>query len=90
MGQTIFCEKHGAEEFAIACIHICRAIDSREKVGFYECTDTDCPRPDAWCAACEQWNRDNPDKPVEEWMKVADFRLLCIRCWDEAKEGQCG
>jgi hypothetical protein len=84
--QKVNCSKHGAEDFAIACIHVCRAIDSGENVGFFWCNETTGPRPDAWCRACEQWSLEHPDDSIECWMKVADFQLLCVRCWDEAKK----
>lgn len=83
--DSIHCHKHGAQGMAIACIHICRAVGSGEDIGFFWWADSDAPRPDAWCRSCEQWNCSHPDSPDEEWMRVADFQFLCIRCWDEAK-----
>lgn len=78
--------KHGEQEFAIACVHVCRAIDSGDLVGFYWASDVDGPRPDAWCQACERWSIDHPNATIEEWMKVADFKFVCVCCWDEAKQ----
>jgi hypothetical protein len=86
--QQVTCEKHGAQDFAIACIHVCRAVDSREKVGFFWSTKTDGPRPDAWCLACEMWSRENPEATIDEWMRIAEFKFLCVHCWDEAKRVQ--
>jgi len=83
--QQINCPKHGCNDLAIACIHVCRAIDGGESVGFFWSTDTDGPRPDVWCRSCEQWNLEHPDAPLKEWMAVADFQFLCVRCWDEAQ-----
>ena len=56
------------------------------KLGFFWSTETDGPRPDAWCMACEQWSCRCPNATIEEWMKVADFKFLCVQCWDEAKQ----
>jgi hypothetical protein len=84
--QQSDCVKHGAQDLAIACIHVCRAIDSGEAVGFFWDPQTTGPRPDAWCRACEAWNLQHPDASIQESMKVADFKFLCVRCWDEAKE----
>jgi len=83
--QQVNCSKHGAQGLAIACMHVCRAIDSGLNVGFYWCAETDGPRPDAWCGACEKWSRDHQNATTKEWMEVAKFQLLCVRCWDEAK-----
>ena len=83
--EQVNCGKHGQQDFAIACIHVCRAIDTGESVGFFWSTDTDGPRPDAWCRACESWNLQHPDAPLKDWLRVANFQLLCVHCWDEAK-----
>jgi len=48
-GTPINCDKHGAQDFAIACIHVCRAIDSGQDVGFFWSAETIGPRPDVWC-----------------------------------------
>lgn len=79
------CEIHGRQELAFACIHICRAVDSKKRVGFVCDPESDAPRPDAWCGACERWNAKHQDSSLDEWMKVAAFQLLCVKCWDEAK-----
>jgi hypothetical protein len=86
--RQISCTKHGAQGLAIACIHVCLATDSGENVGFFWSTATDGPRPDAWCSACELWFREHPNATTKEWMKVADFKFLCVHCWDEAKQVQ--
>src|SRR5262245_61115124 len=88
--QRVHCAQHGEQDMAIACIHICRAFGSGERVGFFWSTDTSGPRPDAWCWNCEQWNLANPEAPLKEWMRVANFQFLCVRCWDEAKAAQIG
>lgn len=82
---TITCDRHGAQDLALACIHACRAIDSGENVGFFWSTDTDGPRPDAWCSDCEGWLRANPAAMAKDSMAVADFQFLCAVCWDDAK-----
>ena len=33
-GKASTCEKHGAQDLAIACIHVCQAIDGGKNVGF--------------------------------------------------------
>jgi hypothetical protein len=83
--RKVNCTKHGEEELAIACIHVCREIDSGVNVGFFWHAESTNPRPDAWCRECEKWSLAHPDDPIEEWMRVADFQFLCVRCWDDAK-----
>jgi hypothetical protein len=83
--EQVSCTKHGAQDFAIACIHVCQAIDSGQDVGFCWYPESTGPRPDAWCGACEQWSREHPQATTKEWMRVASFQLLCVQCWDEAK-----
>jgi hypothetical protein len=83
--QKVSCPEHGVQDIAIACIHVCQAIDTGEQVGFFWSTETDGPRPDAWCRSCELWSREHPDASTKEWMKIADFQLLCVHCWDKAK-----
>lgn len=84
--QRVECSEHGLQEFAIACIHVCRAIEGGQNVGFFWSPDTHGPRPDAWCADCEKWVSQNPDASNAEFISVADFQFLCVRGWDEAKE----
>jgi len=84
--ERIQCATHGDQEFTLACVHICNALEHRRQVGFHWDPEAGGPRPEAWCADCEQWMVDHPDGTIDEVMKVADFQRLCVRCWDEAKE----
>lgn len=43
-------------------------------------------RPDAWCGACEKRLLVNNGVWADDIWKQADFKFLCVRCWDEAKE----
>ena len=85
VSHQVNCAKHGRHDLAIACIHVCKAIESGASVGFFWSMGTDGPRPDAWCRSCELWNRQHPGAPLKEWMQEANFQLLCVHCWDEAK-----
>ncbi len=85
--DKIHCDKHGAVDFGIACIHVCRAIDSGDDVGFFwfDGNKPDIGRPDAWCTACEQFMQAHPDASVDEVQAQCSFQFLCEHCWDEAK-----
>jgi hypothetical protein len=86
MRKKIQCQKHGEVGFGMACIHICRAIDGGQQVGFYWGEqDERLARPDAWCADCEEYLAQNKNATAQEVKVVMDFQLLCERCWDEAK-----
>ncbi len=67
-----------------ACVHVARAIDTGEQVGFFWCDDPEMARPWAWCAACER-HFVTTNSNWKELASVAEFKLLCAGCWDEAK-----
>lgn len=67
------------------CVHAATAIDSREPVGFFVGDDTDTGRPDAWCLACERALRALNGASSAQWFRDADFKILCVACWDEGK-----
>lgn len=78
------CPVHGAQGMGFTCIHVAVAIDSRAPVGFFTRDDPEMDRPWAWCASCES----TFVASHEDWdavSKVAEFKLLCAVCWDEAK-----
>ena len=82
--DTTECVRHGKQGFGIVCIHVALAIDSGEKVGFFWSPDPEMARPFAWCAACETY-LDEHGGDVEQLAKVAAFKIICAKCWDEAK-----
>jgi hypothetical protein len=91
MAHEVQCCQHGRQGIALACIHVAKAIDSGEKVGFFWGDDVDTARPDAWCYACEQALLKVPkDHATDQWFLACDFKILCARCWDLAKERMCG
>lgn len=78
------CGRHGKQGFGIVCVHVAKAIDSGEQVGFFWSPDPEMARPFAWCSACEEFlNKNGGD--VRTLASVADFKLICAKCWDEAK-----
>ena len=61
------------------------AIDSEEKVGFfYSEAEEDLPQI-AWCGECEQYLLDNDEEWTEVFQAKADFKMLCIDCFNDAK-----
>jgi len=82
------CPRHGTQGFGILCIHVAKAIDTGENVGFFWAEDEEMARPFAWCAACEQYHLQHGDFKL--LAGVADFKVICAKCWDEAKYVQLG
>ncbi|MBF7092959.1 hypothetical protein IUY40_15605 [Flavobacterium sp. ALJ2] len=88
MIEKVICEQHGSKDMSFACIHLAMAIDKKEKVGFfYSEAEEDLPQI-AWCGSCEQWLLDNGEEWNEAFETLADFKILCSDCYDEAKEIQ--
>ncbi len=83
------CGRHGRQGIGLVCEHIARAADTGEAVGFFWGDDVDHARPDAWCAECESALVELKGASSEQWFKDAHFKVLCARCWDEAK-ATCG
>lgn len=88
MIEKVLCGQHGSKDMSFACIHIAMAIDKKEKVGFfYSEAEEDLPQI-AWCGSCEQWLLDNGEEWNDAFETLADFKILCADCYDEAKEIQ--
>ncbi len=88
MIEKVICELHGSKDMSFACIHLAMAINQKEKVGFfYSEAEEDLPQI-AWCGSCEQWLLDNGEEWNEAFETLADFKILCSDCYDEAKEIQ--
>lgn len=85
MNQTT-CGLHGRQGIGLVCVHVARAIDSGELVGFFWGDDTDTARPDAWCRECEQaLLAVTPTDPTDAWFLACQFKIICSQCWDLAK-----
>lgn len=85
MIEKVLCEIHGSKEMTFSCIHIAMAIDSEDKVGFfYSEAEEDLPQI-AWCGECEQYLLDNDEEWTEIFQAKADFKMLCMDCFNDAK-----
>jgi hypothetical protein len=88
MIEKVLCETHGSKDMSFSCIHIAMAIDKKEKVGFfYSEAEEDLPQI-AWCAECEQYLLDNGEKWTDTFQTLADFKMLCSDCFEEAKNNE--
>lgn len=86
MVKMLDCDQHGRQPFGLVCTHVAHAIDSSRKVGFYWGDDIDLARPDAWCADCEAKLIALDGASSRQWFIDCDYKMLCIHCWDLAKE----
>jgi hypothetical protein len=88
MIEKVLCEQHGSKDMSFTCIHIAMAIDQKEKVGFfYSEAEEDLPQI-AWCDSCEQYLLDNGEEWTDNFQALADFKMLCSDCFEEAKNNE--
>lgn len=84
--STVQCASHGEQQETFVCQHILAGLEAKRRVGFFWTPyDPENPRPDAWCAECEERVR----KTEGEWVGDAEENLkpkiLCGACCDAAK-----
>ena len=51
---TVECAEHGASQATFVCQHIAASLSTGKRVGFFTAEPEGNPRPDPWCAACEE------------------------------------
>jgi hypothetical protein len=82
--RQINCAVHGWQEETFVCQHIAESLHTGVPVGFHWAPEETAPRPDAWCAACEE-ARVQAGGWTPEVEKSLGVKLLCAACWDYAK-----
>jgi hypothetical protein len=86
MTDVVNCVEHGRQGIGLVCIHIAKAIESGQQVGFFWGDDSDTARPDAWCWECEQALLSLlPGQTSDAWFHDCEYKVLCAACWDLAK-----
>ena len=80
------CKAHGAQAETIVCQHILESLQTRVAVGFFWSGLQDIPRPDAWCALCEDALSAAGGEWTEGLAEQAGLRPLCAGCYDQAKQ----
>ena len=83
--RQIECSKHGFRPVRFVCIHVARATDTDDRVGFFWAEEEGNLPPIAWCAACESWLRQPGASWNEEFKKLAQFVPFCADCYEVAK-----
>jgi len=74
------------QQQTLVCQHIADGFLRRERVGFFwTAEDPDDPRPDAWCAACNERVNATGGEWIGEPLEHAEPKVLCGACSDMAK-----
>ena len=79
------CKTHGAQAETLVCRHIFESLRTGVAVGFFWAESGDSPRPDAWCAVCEDRLSAAGGDWTEGLAAQAGLRPLCVECYDQAK-----
>jgi hypothetical protein len=79
------CDRHGLQEETFVCQHIVASLRDGLPRGFYWPRDSDQNRPDAWCSECNERLLQADWEWTPPTIEAAGVRLLCGRCYDDAK-----
>lgn len=82
--DQVDCTIHGPQGTTFVCQHIVWSLRSRIAVGFFSASSNE-PRPDAWCAACQQARLAAGDEWTDDVMQSVGIQILCGACYDTAK-----
>jgi hypothetical protein len=84
--HEVQCSVHGPQPETFVCQHIVDGLTRRDRVGFFwTADDPDNPRPDAWCAECEERVLQTDGEWVGEALDLLKPKILCGACYDLAK-----
>jgi hypothetical protein len=75
------CARHGASQATYVCQHLTRGSG----LGFNCAENSENPRPDAWCNACESTRREEGDWN-DRSEAAAGVTVMCAGCYDAAEE----
>ncbi len=88
--NKIQCNVHGEQETAFVCQHIAASLETRSRVGFCWSAEDDSSRPDAWCIECNERVKKTNWEWTGEAAEHLGVKLLCGKCYDEAKNFNLG
>ncbi len=86
MAARVDCERHGSQPATFVCRHLVESLGSGGRVGFFCADDRGNPRPDAWCAACEERVQGTDGEWTDESEAFAGVTLICGACYDSVRE----
>lgn len=83
--RKVYCEVHGSQDETFVCKHIVQGLGEGIPYGFWWAVGSEQDRPDAWCTLCNELVSDAGGEWTEEVLGIAQVKLLCAECYDQAK-----
>jgi Zn finger protein HypA/HybF involved in hydrogenase expression len=83
--SQIECSKHGIQDETFVCQHIVQGLEENKANGFHYPADLEEERPNAWCSKCNDLVKNHNWNWTEEVLEVAQIKILCATCYDQAK-----
>lgn len=80
------CDEHGLQQATFVCQHIILGLREDKPYGFWWSSDSNNPRPDAWCTACDEYLASSGGEWNDKTEAFAGVTLLCGSCYDRARE----
>lgn len=87
---TVECETHGLQQETFVCQHIVQGLVEGTTHGFWCAEDSESPRPDAWCTACNEFLEQHGGDWNDTTEAFASVKLLCGACYDSARIANLG
>ena len=88
--MTVTCDTHGDQQETFVCEHILEGSKTGRRVGFFLGEEGANPRPDAWCAECEQVFQEIGGDWELAPEREPKIHILCGLCYDKAKQFHSG
>lgn len=82
--RRVECDEHGPQEATFVCGHLARSLALGVRAGFFT-SGSDAPRPDAWCAACEEAVGSTGGEWTDGSEAFAGITLMCASCYDAVR-----
>jgi hypothetical protein len=85
MIQLVTCPVHGVQDETFVCQHIVQTLLDGVARGFHWSGEGQSARPHAWCSSCNAVLEEAGWEWTREAEEFAHVKLLCGRCYDDAK-----
>lgn len=82
---TVECPEHGTSQATFVCRHLAESLRTGKPVGLFAAEADGNPRPDAWCAACEEQVWRTGIEWTDQSEVFAGVTMICGECYDRAK-----
>ena len=85
MTKTVECDLHSPQPTTFVCQQIAESLHTGIPVGFFWPEITEEPRPNAWCAECNERVTATGGEWVGPAAESLGAKILCGMCYDKAK-----